>query len=171
MLLGDPSLRPYGAGLEAPRTRGVTRGFSAMLAAPAPMPPADHRARRAALEQAGDEIARTKPFAERVKGVTKKSGTRGGGKTLVFRVVHPAGPTRKSRGARSAAAPAGFNEQIEVRFIGAEPAPKAKTRGRLTRGAKAPAASRQRPSIPYTRAEITRTRDGEVVSFKRIASR
>ncbi|MDF3022249.1 MAG: hypothetical protein K0Q92_3552 [Steroidobacteraceae bacterium] len=174
MLLGDPSTRPFGAGLEAPEPRSVTRGFAKALAAVAPMAPADHRAGRKALEQAGDEIARTKPFAERVKGAAKS--TRGpipGGKTLIFRVVRPAAaaqPKAKTRGARAARSSADQpTEQIQVTFITSADAPRA--RSALRGGAKAAAPRGNQRRIPYTKAVITRTRGAEVLSSRRIVSK
>lgn len=172
MLLGDPSLRPFGVGLEAAKPKSVTRGFARAVAAPSPMAPADHRARRKALEQAGDEITRTQPFAVRV-GAARASSTRGpAGKTLTFRVVYPtdARPKARTRSTHTAVAPTdSVAEQIQVTFTpsGAATRSRAPMRG----SAKSAGSQGAKPSIPYTKAVITRIRNGQVVSSKRIASK
>jgi hypothetical protein len=176
MLLGDPSLRPFGTGLDTVK-KGLPKSLAkAAVPAGKALTPAAHRARRKELKQVGDEIARTKAIAVRVPGAPKpvappasmfESVGASPVRTLTFRVEYPSGgkAIRKAKGKKSATTSleSANVEQIQVTFLdGARP------KGLESAGS---AKSGPRPRVVDIHAIITRTRGGQVLSYKRISSK
>jgi Peptidase family C25 len=188
LLLGDPSARPFGVGLETHAVTGLhahlveaafnrvlrgTRGGKALTAAV-------HRSRRLKLTEAGREISRSKAFASRkakssdgaghakAAELLERDGARPG-PTLTFIVETPsaAGPRSKAKGAKSAKTMASAREEIHVTFASEESHAVADG-GSYTQVA---VLERTRAKVVNIKAVVTRTRDGEVVSSKPITSR
>lgn len=198
VLLGDPSNRPFGAGLDAIKSKGVSESVATAAidrvlpktGAGKMLMPAEHRARRQKLLIEGQKISSTKTFAARKKVSSKSKALSKGddvakavalladegltvGQTLTFRVERPAGLVSKAKSpkaksaAKAAAADVSTGEEIHVTFShGAHHS--AAGGSADTTGA---GLERTQRNVVNIKAVVTRIRDGQVLSSKKISSK
>lgn len=197
VLLGDPSNRPFGVGLDPIKTKGLLESV-ATAAIDRVLPktrvgkillPAVHHARRHRLLVEGQKIANTKAFASRKKAPSMTKAVSKAddfvkaialledegmtvGQTLTFRVERPAAPASKatSKGAAKAKAPAdnvSTGEEIHITFSHGEHHVVAEAPG----DTQVAVLERTQKNVVNIKAVVTRTRDGQVLSYKKISSK